>query len=668
MLKDERAAFEAQIAELKASLAQESERTRLAEAQVQQFQGELAEQEQQVLFIETIAEAAHQMSSVRQLFEYVLREICRYTAWQLGHVYLLEQGQLVSTEIWQVYDAESVLCQADSPAETSAGLDKYRAFIFSQDSQPKTLAARVQQSAKVQGFEPLLQDSATDLQSVIAFPVIHQAKVLAVLEFYSNQAEQPEPPVFRLLGRVGFQLGRVMERKHAEERLKHEAFHDPLTGLPNRAMFLDWIERVVARSQRNPESRFAVLFIDLDRFKLVNDSLGHLAGDALLIQVTSRIVSSLRREDVLTHGNAQLFDGERTLARLGGDEFIALLDDIRDPSDAVRVAERIQEALKAPFVVEGHEIYSSASIGIVWSNDAYATAHEVLRDADLAMYRAKAQGKARYEVFDQTLHTLAVKRLKLEADLRRALQQDEFVLHFQPIFSLKTSHVVGFEALVRWQKPGQDLIYPDEFIQIAEDTGLILHLDLWVMRQACERIQQWHQDYPQSTPLTMSVNVSARQFAQAKLVEQVHQIIETTGIAPESLRLEITESASMHDVDRTIRVLNEFKQRGVSISIDDFGTGYSSLSSLHRFPLDLIKIDRSFVSEMDQSSDQIVRTIMSLAQSLGFDVVAEGAETEAQVRHLTALGCEYAQGYYFSKPLDRLGAEKLLAAQIVLAH
>ena len=494
---------------------------------------------------------------------------------------------------------------------------------------------------------------AAGLKAAMAFPVLVRADVAAVLEFFNDRTTPPDETLLRLMSQIGTQLGRAVERKRAEDKLVHDASHDPLTGLPNRALFLDRLQRAVARGARHADYRFAVLFIDLDRFKVVNDSLGHGAGDSLIVQVGTRLLASLRREDVLARPSA---DGDAdidTLARLGGDEFTVLLDDIRDPSDAVRVAERIQAALGQPFVVDGHEVYASASIGIATSSTGYATPEEVLRDADLAMYRAKSLGKARSELFDQAMHVMAVKRLQLETDLRRALQQQEFVLHYQPIVALATGRTTGFEALVRWRRAGE-LVYPGEFIDVAEDTGLILFLGLWVLREACATLRRWHAEFPRAAPLTMSVNVSARQFAQADFVPQVAQIVRETGVDARALRLEITESVTMGDAERTIQVLTSLREIGVRLSIDDFGTGYSSLSYLHRLPLDVLKIDRSFVAAMRPGSDglQIVNTIMDLARNLGMDVVAEGTETAEQVAHLASLGCDFGQGYFFSRPID----------------
>jgi diguanylate cyclase (GGDEF)-like protein len=500
------------------------------------------------------------------------------------------------------------------------------------------------------------------INTACAFAVQVGEEVVAVFEFFSERALQSNQSLLALLPQVGIHLGRAIERQRAEDRLIHDASHDPLTGLPNRALFLERLNQSMAHARRKADAQIAVLFIDLDRFKIVNDSLGHLAGDRLITQVAGRLTGALRREDVVTRPDATA-PGSSTLARLGGDEFTILLTDIHDPSDAVRVANRVKDALRQPFAVNGQEVYTSASIGIASSASGYESADAILRDADLAMYRAKALGKARWELFDREMHQAAMTRLALETDLRRALQNEEFVLHYQPIVSLRTGEVAGFEALVRWQKPDGELVPPGGFIETMEDTGLIVFLGAWVLREACRAARMLQESLPGEQDLSVSVNVSPRQFAQPDLAAQIRTVIEEVGIDPHRLRLEITESAMIGDMDRVAAVLRELKEIGVRVSIDDFGTGYSSLSYLHSLPLDVLKIDRSFVSAMAHHGEslQIVRTIMSLAHNLGMDVIAEGPEDAEQVSQLRSIGCEYGQGFYFSKPIDLTAAMAFLA-------
>lgn len=441
----------------------------------------------------------------------------------------------------------------------------------------------------------------------------------------------------------------VTERKQAEEQLLYNAFHDSLTGLPNRALFMERLGYVVESAKRHKAQLFAVLFIDLDRFKIINDSLGHTFGDQLLIGIASRLKACLRPTD--------------TIARLGGDEFTILLEDIKDISDAVHIADRIQAQLKRHFDLGGQEVFTTASIGIALSARNYEQPEALLRDADIAMYRAKALGKARFEIFNLDMHTRAVAMLQLETDLRLAIEREEFQVYYQPIVSLKTGIITGFEALVRWQHPERGLIAPAEFIPLAEETGLIVPLGYWVLRQACHQIKLWQTQYPSSPPLTVSVNISGKQFSEPDLIPQIRQILQDTKLNPQSLRLEITESVLIENTESVVSILSQLKAMNIQLYMDDFGTGYSSLSYLHRFPIDTLKIDRSFISTMDIESKnlKIVQTIIMLAHNLDMDVIAEGIETEAQQAKLKNLGCEYGQGYFFSKPLAAVAAEVLIA-------
>jgi predicted signal transduction protein with EAL and GGDEF domain len=655
----------AEVARLKRRL----ERERLARVEAEQIAErglrELYEKQRQIQLLESIATAANQGSSVRDVLQLAVTTVCQFTGWALGHALLVEDGspghRLGSSSIWND-GLHEAFCRITEVTSFDAG-DGLPGRVMASGA-PVWLR---DSGGAVTSFPRAAAGQQAGLKAAFAFPVLVGREVAAVLEFFSEQELDPDETLLKLMSQVGTQLGRVVERRRNEVRLIHDASHDPLTGLPNRALFLDRLQRAVQRRKRHADFNFAVLFIDLDRFKIVNDSLGHMAGDQLIIQVGTRLNAALRGGDMLARtdieGGSEALNGDDTLARLGGDEFTVFLDDISELSDAVRVAERIKAALQRPFRLEGQEVYVSASIGIAASETGYDNANEVLRDADLAMYRAKTSGKARYEIYDQTMHASAVQHLKLETDLRRALQNNEFVLHYQPIIALGSDQTVGFEALVRWQRAPGELVYPGDFIQTCEDMGLIVFLGLWVLREACTRMRQWHLEFPRDKPLTISINVSVRQFVQPDLVEQVRKIIEETGIEPTSVRLEITESVTMGDVEHTIRVLGQLKEIGVRLSIDDFGTGYSSLSYLHRFPLDILKIDRSFVSQMDESSEglQIVHTIMSLARNLGMEVVAEGTETEGHVSRLKALGCDFGQGYFFSRPVAADAVQRLLA-------
>jgi PAS domain S-box-containing protein len=458
----------------------------------------------------------------------------------------------------------------------------------------------------------------------------------------------------------------ITERKRAEDKLVHQSFHDGLTDLPNRALFLDRLQRAVALSRRHSDFKFAVLFIDIDEFKVFNDSLGHAAGDSLLIQISQRLTASLRGFDTvsrlrLSSEDAGPFVGESTLARPGGDEFTVLIEELHDPSDAIRVAERIQQRLAIPFDFTGQEIVLSVSIGIAFSSHAPVDAEDVLRDAEIAMYRAKNTGKARCEVFDHVMHADAIKRLQLETDLRKALDLNQFLVYYQPIVALCDGQIVGFETLSRWQRP-EGLVMPGEFIAVADETGIILPINRQLLYEACRQLRSWQTLYPSDPALTVNVNITPKQFAQPNLASQIGAILQETGLDPSCVNLEITETIAMADADRSALVLSELKALGVRLEIDDFGTGYSSLSRLQHFPVDILKIDRSFISRMDTDPEtsEIVRIIVMLAHGLSLKVVAEGVETQRQAVMLKGLGCELAQGYLYSRPVPSETIEQLL--------
>jgi diguanylate cyclase (GGDEF)-like protein/PAS domain S-box-containing protein len=435
--------------------------------------------------------------------------------------------------------------------------------------------------------------------------------------------------------------------KMAEEKLNHYAKHDPLTNLPNRAEFMNHLRQAIERSTGNDYARFAVLFLDLDRFKVVNDSLGHSIGDKLLVALAERLSSCVRPGDVV--------------ARLGGDEFTILLNRTGPIEDVARVAERLQQRLSQPFKLDNYEVFTTASIGVIMSDDVHRNPEDFLRDADAAMYRAKESGKARYEIFDREMHVRNMDLLQIETDLRHAADRDEFEVFYQPIVHLETGTIREFEALIRWRHPVHGLVAPNEFIVVAEETGLIIPIGKLILREACRQTAEWQNDL--DYPLSISVNLSARQLMHPALVSNVRGILEETGLDPHRLKLEVTESTVMEHSETSLSVLSELKAMGISLSTDDFGTGYSSLSYLHHFPFDRLKIDRSFVAKMyeDEKSTAIVKTILMLGENLGIEVVAEGIETEAQLELLQKLGCNHGQGYLFSKPVTASEVRELLA-------
>jgi diguanylate cyclase (GGDEF)-like protein/PAS domain S-box-containing protein len=450
-------------------------------------------------------------------------------------------------------------------------------------------------------------------------------------------------PIINANGKVIGTMGvftDVNERKIAEKQLLHDALHDGLTGLANRTLFMNHLQQTIKRGKRRNSLNYAVLFLDLDRFKIVNDSLGHAEGDNLLKEAARRLEGCLRFGDLL--------------ARLGGDEFTILLDELNDINDAILIAERIQNDLKVPFTLGGREVFISASIGIALSTIGHNRAEDMLRDADIAMYRAKAKGKAQYQVFDRSMHTHAMSKLQLETEMRQALQNGEFCLHYQPIINLENDNLAGFEALIRWNHPKRGLISPGEFIPLAEETGLVIPLGRWILYESCRQMREWQKKNPWTNSLQMSVNLSSKQFLAPDLVEQVFAALVATQLDPQNLKLEVTESHVMENSDKAVTMLNSLRDIGIEMSLDDFGTGYSSLSYLHRLPVNYLKIDRSFVSRMVESAEngEIVHSIIKLAQNLKMKVIAEGIETVEQLAKLKLQNCEYGQGYLFSKPLD----------------
>jgi diguanylate cyclase (GGDEF)-like protein/PAS domain S-box-containing protein len=440
----------------------------------------------------------------------------------------------------------------------------------------------------------------------------------------------------------------VSDRIQIQNQLEYDTLHDALTGLPNRNLLMERLELSIHRAKRLDNYHFAILFLDLDRFKVINDSLGHLAGDKLLIAISRKLQSILREIDLV--------------ARLGGDEFVILLDEIKDIQEAIHATQRIFAELQTPLIIEGREVYTTASIGIVLGTKNYIQSSHLLRDADIAMYRAKNRGKARYEIFDTQMHREAVSRMHLENDLRQAIDCQEFILHYQPIVSLDNGDIVGFEALMRWQHPSQGLKYPGEFIAVAEEIGLITALSSWALRAACQQLVKWQIAFPDFSNLKVSVNLSVQDLRRLDLLEEVDLVLAQTQLDARFLTLEITESMLIEDIESTIELFSQLKERGIQVSLDDFGTGYSSLNYLHRLPMNNLKVDRSFVNQIAEGKKnyQIVETIATLSKQLGLDAIAEGIETLYQLEKLKDLGYRFGQGYLFSKPVSQEETEALL--------
>ncbi len=450
--------------------------------------------------------------------------------------------------------------------------------------------------------------------------------------------------------RMAGSLTDVTERRRIEQQLLRDAFYDSLTGLPNRPLFLDRLGVSIARALRNPDYIFAVLFMDLDGFKNVNDSLGHLVGDQLLTAVAQRLIPTLRQGD--------------TFARLGGDEFAVLLEDIGQKETVHQVAERLIDQFSNPFELGGGEVYTSASVGIAIGSARYTRAEDLLRDSDIAMYRAKREGKGRCAVFDSSIDARAVTHYQLEGELKRAVDQQEFCLHFQPIIELDRGCITGFEALVRWQHPERGLIEPKTFIPLAEQCGWIVPISDIVLAGACGQMVDWQKRFPGLESLSISVNLSGRELRQGNLVERVTKVLTQTGLPPRCLRLELTETMIMENTPSAWEKLRQLRELEIEIHIDDFGTGYSSLNYLHQLPASVVKIDRSFVRQLgeNRNHEKIVGTIIYLAHNLGLNVLAEGLESAEDLDYLRRLNCQYGQGFYFSKPLEGPDAERLLAS------
>ncbi len=454
--------------------------------------------------------------------------------------------------------------------------------------------------------------------------------------------------------RMAGSLTDITVRKQAEEQLRHDAFFDRISKLPNRALFLDRLGQAIERTKRRADNRYAVLYMDLDRFKQVNDGMGHTAGDELLTRIARRLEICVRASD--------------TVARLGGDEFALLIEEIEGDHETENIAQRVKMAFNEPFMISNEDIFISTSIGILESGGNYLRAEDALRDAEIAMYRAKANGGACHIVYEPRMRPPAANRLWAEGDLRRAVENNEFQLHYQPIVSFRTGKLAGFEALLRWEHPDRGLLNPLDFIPLAEETGLIIPIGYWVIEEACQQLEKWGTQFPEHSELMVSVNLSTKQFREVDLVDHIKRSLNAAGLDPHQLRLEITESVLLELNDATRQILAKMHALGVQIFIDDFGTGYSSLSYLHELPIDALKIDRSFVARIDQNGDhaEIVQTILTLARDLGLTAIAEGIETQAQLHKLLHLDCDFAQGFLISKPLPLAQVQEILASNPLL--
>ncbi|AFY41764.1 EAL domain-containing protein [Nostoc sp. PCC 7107] len=564
-----------------------------------------------------------------------------------------EQGIILQTNV-----AAEELFQISTQQLVGQNLNQ---FLIDHYGKPEQWAMRSEQTLKTNQGSYIVESTVSQpsnlqlRQYVVILRDITQRKLAEEeLKQYRCQLEQLVAERTIELMRVNQQLQQdIIERQRAQELLLHNSLHDALTGLPNQSLFMERVKQALERTKQQKDYVFAVLFLDLDRFKVINDSLGHLLGNQLLIAISHRLQSVLRAGDMI--------------ARFGGDEFTILLDEIDEINDAIHVAERIQKLLALPFQLNEHKVFTNASIGIAVGKNNYEQAANILRDADVAMYRAKSLGKARYEVFHPKMHESASLLLQLETAMRHALiQQEEFRLHYQPIVSLLTGKIIGFEALIRWHHPERGIISPEDFIPLAEETGMIASIGQWVLYEACRQLQAWHQQFPIYPPLTISVNFSGKQVMQPDIVKQVKQVLQDTGLEAGTLKLEITESLLMDNFELATAMLSQLTTLNIELHMDDFGTGYSSLSYLHRLPLKTIKIDRSFISNIGSRGEnlEIVRAIVTLAHNLNMSVTAEGIETLQQLAQLKALQCDQGQGYFFFPALEGSAVEVLLASNL----
>ena len=570
----------------------------------------------------------------------------------------------------------------ENAADMIALVDVKGRRLYNSPSYKKILGYSAAELSETSSFEQIHQDDrfkvleaarearSTGVGKKLEYRIRHKDRSWRVLESMASTIRNEKGEVAKLV----IVNRDVTDRKRAEEELERNFFYDALTGLPNRRLFLDRLQHLFARARRNPERQHSVLLVDLDGFKTFNDTMGQALGDRVIVEIGQRVGACLRHDDTVARPQFDNSTMDAVLSRMGGDEFTILLEEVSDPSNAMRVAERILSAVAEPFLVEGREVRTSASVGIALSKPTHQRAEDLLIDADVAMRRAKAMGGSRCEVFDEAVHTRAVHRLKLESELREALEKRQFRVHYQPIVQLETRQITGFEALLRWQHPEQGLISPEKFMAAAEDTGLLVLIGQWVILEACEQLRAWDSKVGlHNSPLprvNVGVNVSARQLADLRFVSGLEATLRQTGIDPSRLHLEMTESVAATDEKLTATVLSHLKQLRVGVILDDFGMGNSSLGGLRQFPIAALKIDRRLISGMlaDHGTRDTVELIILLAHKLKLKAIAEGIESARQVEHLLALGCELGQGHFFSAPVEPKAAEQLLRQRVPAPH
>ena len=600
-------------------------------------------------------------------------DIEKYSGWLLAVLIILlvcQQWRLHQFRQQTVEREALFRIVAENAADMIALVDVKGHRLYNSPAYEKVLGYSSEELAKTPVFEQIHPDDrwkvlatarearSTGMGRKLQYRMRHKDGTWRVLESSATAIKNEQGDVEKLV----IVNRDITERKRAEEKVEHNSFRDSLTGLPNRHLFLDRLQHSLARAQRDPHHQFAILLLDIDHFKQFNQAMGHSEGDKVVLEIGRRLATCLRHHDTVARPKEQLPVEDAVVSRMSGDEFSLLLEGIKDPSDALRVAQRIHCAVASPFKIEEREVIMSASIGIALSADDHKRAEDLLQDAEVALRRAKTLGGSRCEVFDEAMHTRAVNRLKLETELRSAIELKQFRLCYQPIVHLASGRITGFEALLRWQHPEQGLISPQKFFEVAENVGLIVVIGKWVLHEACRQIRSWPSKHSSIEPLHGTVNISAKQLAYPNLISDVRAAVEEAKVASRQLRLEVTESDAMADPKLTLNVFTQLKYIGVGVSIADFGTGHSSLSWLRRLPIDELKIDRSLIANMptDRCSADIVQLILKLGHELRLSIVAQGIESAVHLDCLKELGCEFGQGFYFSQPLDVERVERLL--------
>ncbi|HEY6337819.1 MAG TPA: EAL domain-containing protein [Candidatus Sulfotelmatobacter sp.] len=596
----------------------------------------------------------------------VLGVLVALVAYQQWRIYQIERDSKRREELFQIV--------AENAADMIALVDVKGRRLYNSPAYKKILGYSPAELSETSAFEQIHPDDRfkvleaarearqSGVGKKMEYRIRHKNGSWKVLESLASTVRNEKGEVEKLV----IVNRDVTARKQAEEQLEHNSFHDALTGLPNRRLFLDRLGLSFIRTQRRPESHYAVLFVDVDGFKTFNETMGTGAGDQVIVEMGRRMAAALREEDTVARPQAVGAHIDAVLSRLGGDEFTVLLDGITDPSDAMRIANRVQVAVAIPILIEGRAVCIAASVGIALSTTPHRNAEDLLQDADTAMRRAKALGGSRCELFDEAMQTQAVNRLKLESELRTAVSEGQFRVLYQPVVALKTRQITGFEALLRWAHPQQGLIAPDKFLEAAEETGLMISIGQWVMMEACRQMRKWQVKYA-AGPLGIAINLSARQLAHATLINDVRDAIHASGIGAGSLQLEMSESLAMADPKLTSRVLSQLRGLGVRVTLQEFGTGHSSLSELRHFSVEAMKIDRPLVHELlaDSGTCDIVELMITLARKMNVRSIAEGVETVKHLDRLQELGCQFGQGHLFSPPVEASAAEQLLSQQTV---